>query len=286
MTSLDPRYLSFSQAQGYEPMPQLLQLGELNDHARVALWNVVYIHTRPILIGEDIPIFPMEPLLDSMYTDFLLRPLDLKNPNINLLKSHVKPIIISHPFNRVFDLLLFFMRHPECPDGLIDGIATTFERHHLAYFVDKTPPITIYPISTPEEGVAIVDALNQLKSTDYRAAREYLRKATECINGQDWSGAVRESIHAVESVARQIAPEAKTLGEALPALKKRGLLKHTALQRALSSLYGYTSDEPGIRHAGPDKPTADVGQDEALFMFGACASFASYLSRKQTAISE
>ena len=35
-----------------------------------------------------------------------------------------------------------------------------------------------------------------------------LRKAAECINGQDWAGSVRESIHAVESVARQLDPKA------------------------------------------------------------------------------
>ena len=96
----------------------------------------------------------------------------------------------------------------------------------------------------------------------------------------------RESIHAVESVARQIAPDAKTLGEALQALKTRGLFNHPAVQPGISSLYGYTNDEQGIRHALLDKPAAEVGQDEALFMFGACAPFASYLSRKQTTVSE
>ena len=43
---------------------------------------------------------------------------------------------------------------------------------------------------------------------------------------------------------------------------------------------GYTSDEQGIRHALIDQATADVGLDEAMFMFGACASFAAYLANK------
>lgn len=55
---------------------------------------------------------------------------------------------------------------------------------------------------------------------------------------------------------------------------------HLALKRAFSKLYGYTSDEQGIRHALIDNPQANVGQDEAVFMFGACASFSSYLARK------
>ena len=39
-----------------------------------------------------------------------------------------------------------------------------------------------------------------------------------------------------------------------------------------SQRYGYTNDEQGIRHALLNKDAAEVGLDEALFMFGACAS--------------
>jgi len=62
-------------------------------------------------------------------------------------------------------------------------------------------------------------------------------------------------------------------------LEKEGKL-HPALKEAFIKLYGYTCDEPGIRHALLDRETARVGIDEAVFMFGACASFASYLRRK------
>ena len=44
-------------------------------------------------------------------------------------------------------------------------------------------------------------------------------------------------------------------------------------------LYAYTSDEQGIRHALLDQPDPRVAQNEAVFMLGACASFASYLCR-------
>ena len=108
----------------------------------------------------------------------------------------------------------------------------------------------------------------------------HLRRASECINAGDWAGSVRESIHSVESVARQLdSGAAKTLEPALKSLEKRGAL-HTALKDAFSKLYGYTSDEQGIRHALLDQPEANVGIDEAVFMLGACASFASYLWRK------
>ena len=55
---------------------------------------------------------------------------------------------------------------------------------------------------------------------------------------------------------------------------------HPALKQAFANLYGYTSDEEGIRHALLEEAVSRSGQDEAVFMLGACASFASYLARK------
>ena len=57
-------------------------------------------------------------------------------------------------------------------------------------------------------------------------------------------------------------------------------MKHSALKQAFDRLYGYTNTEQGIRHALLDKGAADVGLNEAIFMFGACASFAAYLTEK------
>ena len=69
---------------------------------------------------------------------------------------------------------------------------------------------------------------------------------------------------------------------ALKSIEQHKEKLHPAFKEALIKLYGYTSDEEGIRHAYLDQSDAKVGQDEAVFMFGACASFASYLFRKYT----
>ena len=42
----------------------------------------------------------------------------------------------------------------------------------------------------------------------------------------------------------------------------------------------WDSDEQGIRHSLLNQSSTDVGLDEAIFMFGACACFAAYLTRK------
>ena len=76
----------------------------------------------------------------------------------------------------------------------------------------------------------------------------------------------------------RIDPNAgNTLGPALDSLEKAGVLNHRALKEAFSKLYGYTNDENGIRHALLEEEAAAVDLDDAVFMFGACASFAAYL---------
>ena len=149
--------------------------------------------------------------------------------------------------------------------------------------MDCGPPPTIVPAVTPKEGAIIVESLQSLRQAGLDGSAAHVRKASEFINEGDWAGSVRESIHAVESVARQLDPEAaQTLGPALKSIERRGAL-HPALKKAFDKLYGYTNKEQGIRHAHLGQMDERVGQDEAVFMLGACASFASYLWRKHVA---
>ena len=107
-------------------------------------------------------------------------------------------------------------------------------------------------------------------------ARNHLIKAGQNLRNGDWAGSVRESIHAVECMAKRLAPDAQTLGPALAALERRGHL-HAALKEAFKKLYGYTCQEEGLRHALVFEDEALVDEVDALFMLGACASFVSYL---------
>jgi len=46
------------------------------------------------------------------------------------------------------------------------------------------------------------------------------------------------------------------------------------------SIYGYTSNAHGIRHALLEAGAPSVDETDALFMIGACAAFVSYLINK------
>lgn len=93
---------------------------------------------------------------------------------------------------------------------------------------------------------------------------------------------MRESISAVESVARVLEPSAQTLGPALAKLEKSARI-HRALRSGFDKLYGFTSAEEGIRHALLEQPVAAIDETDALYMLGACAAFVTYLIGKARA---
>ena len=275
--SLDPRNLTFSQAYGYEELPQALKLEEISDGARTMLWSVLFDFVKQESYGHRVS-GNWRTILVFLHIMYHERPVDEFDDSMRKFIDGYKQEFMSGRFNKIFDLLLAIMRHPECSQDFIRIVADVFKEFRLAYVVDVGPPPTIYPAATKEEGAAILQATAELGAARLTGAVNHLRKAADCINQGDPPGAVRESIHAVESTARSFDPNAKTLGQALQSLEEAVGL-HPALKRAFSKLYGYTSDEDGVRHAEVFG-NANVGQDEAVFMLGACASFSSYLARK------
>lgn len=73
-----------------------------------------------------------------------------------------------------------------------------------------------------------------------------------------------------------------TLGAAIKKLKDNNVHIHAALESAFKSLYGYTSDQSGIRHGGIDFINAP--SEDAKFMLVTCSAFINYLVEKQSKI--
>ena len=284
----EDRQLIFSQRYGHEPVPEALQLGELPSEARTMMWSVLYEQMENTRVADAILRLNSvggvwEAILKAKHLFLDARPLDEWNDGFRSQCAELKGRILEDPFNRVFDLIEFIMRHPDCPLEFINGVSWLFRHFQLAYAIDTGPPATVVPMATAEEGAQLKRSLKELRSAGLDGCLVHLRNASKCINEGDWAGGVRESIHAVESVARQIDPKAsQTLGPALVSLERQSAL-HPALRGAFDKLYGYTSNAQGIRHPLLDKAEAEVTIDEAVFMLGACASFASYLWRKHKA---
>jgi hypothetical protein len=139
--------------------------------------------------------------------------------------------------------------------------------------------LTIVPLVSDAEATTVQQAFLELSAEKFTGAKTHLSKAASHLTTGDFADSIRESIHAVDAVARKLAPNANDLGPALSALQEAGYI-HKAMKAGFSSLYGYASNEKGIRHALVDDSGAKVTEADAIYMFGSCAAFVTYLIAK------
>lgn len=275
------RKLSFLQAECFEDLPRQLKRGEMPRKFRLELWRAVdtriFEEARPDPF-QDLP--PWHDLSVDVWVEYMGNLHDEHGPGF--LSETLKETLVSGSWEKVFDLLTFLVRYETCPSELHADIDKLLVKHCMAYRLNTDKEPTFIPVSTPEEGEAAQDAMHVVAESGIDGAHTHLRGAADAMNRGRFADSVRESISAAESVARVISGKEKgKFSVALGELKKNKAFPHKALHDAFSALYGYTSDEKGIRHSLLEKGDANVGEEEAQFMFGACASFCSYLCRKQ-----
>ena len=187
----------------------------------------------------------------------------------------------AEDYHEILTVIEFILRHEACSENLYNDLIEAFDNTPIAYFVEKIGgSSTIVPRISIESGEATRQAIETIQQAGVGGASKHLRQAAEHINEEQYHDSISDSISAVESVARQIVPEAKTLGQALKLLERKELVTNQQLKDGFEKLYAYTNSEKGIRHAFMDDNQSYVGLEEAIFMFGACASFAAYLVNK------
>lgn len=290
----DPRKLTFSQAQGLEELPGRPAPGELSEEVRILLWEAFDAATEAAAYGSIFLIRDWEDVLLSLARSHLHVPsedlahehriLGQRRTAVDAVREAFRPFFLGETsYRRILDLVQDAMRHERCPPKFVADVKKAFEGRDVAYFVDTSGPPTILPAATTEEQEAIRLAQQGLSDAGHSAAHTHLRRAGELFRDGEWRESVHQSISAVESVAKSIEPEETRLSKILAKLQdEAGLDIHPAFGSALQKLYGWASDEPGVRH-GSSERVDRVGRAEAAFMISACAAFCTYLLEKQRA---
>ena len=128
---------------------------------------------------------------------------------------------------------------------------------------------------------AVNVALEASSTEPLRGAREHLSSALRLLSDRDqpdYRNSIKESISSVESAAAALTGSKKPeLKDALRLLETKGRL-HPALRGTFERLYGWTSDESGVRHALMEESSLDFS--DAYFMLVACSAFVYYLIGK------
>jgi hypothetical protein len=283
----------FSDRIGVTKPPAAMQLTDMSEPLKNSLWNLVLL-----CFDKSVPITPRgqvtfwEPITRALAVEFFKEPVDsVPLAAANYAKTWLRERFSELPWYDVYNLVEFLVQRVRqltrghlSDEALCRMANEILERELSGYrFIEGR----LVPITNEAEVRAIAEATEMAATQGLEGVRTHIRTALGLLAKKpdpDYRNSIKESISAVESAARQIAGEGGALKDALAALEKKGVTLHGALKAGVLNLYGYTSDEDGIRHAILDEPR--VGFDEAKFMLVACSAFATFLMSKAAASSQ
>ena len=186
-----------------------------------------------------------------LWSDYFKKPVDTRPYGGDAILTIIREYFFSCEWNEVYDFLEFIVsEHEDSRPRLADFLNGLLERELSGYrFVSGH----LIDVTNQEEIRMIEEAARDSKFPGVSAHIECALELYSDRENPNYRNSIKESISAVESIARVVSGRDKaTLGDALKAIK-RGQL-HPALKEGFLKLYGYTSDEQGIRHAMLDEP--------------------------------
>lgn len=198
------------------------------------------------------------------------------NRNISKLKEH----LIDAEWYETYDFIERYVATFESASerrAIEKELNAVLEQEKSGYRMIKG---LIVPITNEEE----LKSLKKSMSTPFNSVNLHFEKAMALYSKRknpDYENSIKESISAVEAMCCTITGmtgKQATLGNAIKKLKDSSVHIHPAMETAFSSLYGYTSDENGIRHGGIDFKGAPV--EDAKYMLISCSAFLNYLIEK------
>lgn len=276
----------FSQRKGIRPLQKTLQKDELDQETRNGLWSVlassVFDNWSPIThfgaraTGND--ALQVEALYRTIWFGLIKKPLDTVpsyNPDYpGSAYKVVRGIILDGEWFDALDLTEIIIKNipKDWQNHTIPLCNQLFEMENTSYRIINSE---ITEITDEAEIDSIDAALKSPKETINLHFANSLALLSD-RKSPDYRNSIKESISAVESLCKIISGKRNgSLGECLRIIQQSHPM-HKAFQAALTSLYGYTSDEGGIRHALTEDAIQPTFAD-AKFMLVSCTAFVNYL---------
>ena len=276
--------MRFSERQGFRSARSALQIDSMDDGLRNRLWSVLLTQCWSAVPKNNVYLRGIPELYDFAYrlwNRFFKKPVDSVPTLCPDFMRAIRLFYFAAAWHDAYDFLEFVVGDPayqHFSKELASACNEVLEQELSGYrFIGGT----LAPISG-EEQVAAIERAAAGTFGPYPGASKHLRTAVELLAKRpapDYRNSIKEAISAVESVCIAITGESKaTLGAALRVIGDHAEL-HGALRGAFDKLYGYTSDEQGIRHALLDEDKLE--QEDAVFMLVACSAFVSYVIAKR-----
>lgn len=264
-----------------------MQLNTLDDRIRVAIANIlkewIYSHNFEPHVFRF-----LKDLIQEVYCEYISSTLEynIKYVPDKIFTEYISNTILVGEYGDVLTLFEYVVRY------FVDRNIEQLGRHGYFVYYDYEKAANeifereyvgyrfICGIITPISDEMEVAEIEKSLDIEFQGCRAHFKKAISFLSDRgkpDYKNCIKESISAVESICQIITENNKaTLGEALKLLTAKGITIHKAMEKAFSSLYGYTSDEGGIRHA-EGLFESDVTFEEAKYMLVSCCAFVNYL---------
>jgi hypothetical protein len=285
--------MTFSDRLGITTPKHVLQLDSIDSELQSGLWEAC---TEFYVRDFDVAGGLVGPTLRAFLRDIYLNHFKITTDNIEFLSNaeitKQKEMFFRCDWFEAYNYLEFISGcasrafeprgNPQVPDPKKHDDSF---RHRVNFFLEREKSAyrfvgeVIVPISSTIEIQSIEQALSA--GDKFAGARSHIQHAVVLFGKKpepDYRNAVKEAISAVESAVRVITSEPKaTLGDAL---KKLDAIKtlHPAFKQAMDKLYGYTSDEGGIRHSLID--LSKVDEADAKFMIVTCSAFMNFCMQR------
>lgn len=281
--------MKFSERYGYKQIREIVQIDSIDEPLRNALWSLLKIHVwdrvrSPGMYGgyylssesnRDLRV-----LCEKLWFNYFKKSLDQLDDEWTKVLEQLRTHFFQCEWYEVYDFVEFVANNYNSynfRNAFIKGCNAVLEKEVSAYrFVDGL----ISRITEPEQ----LDEIELALAKAHGSVQTHLRRALELLSNRDepdYRNSIKESMSAIEGlVAKTVGTEKGTLGQLIKKLKD-DIVLHPALGMAFSSLYGYTNDEGGIRHAILDSKTIKF-EDAKLFLV-ACSAFVNYVEAKVAA---
>ena len=246
--------------------------GKCMYYSELNYYDIIYplVHR----ITDKLGLFAADKTPFSIYRNLKSYVLDFDSLNLifDFIESHLEALSSITLPNMVISIDL-------------ESIQETTVKTYSDLLKDENQPYRLYnnhiiPLVSDVE----LEEINAASETCYESVNTHIAKAWSLFSNRkkpDFVNSIKESISAVESmccIITGMTGAQATLGKALKKLKESGVHIHSAMENAFSSLYGYTSDENGIRHGGIDFTSAPA--EDAKYMLISCSAFVNYLIEK------
>lgn len=264
--------MRFSDRVGATKAKEVFQTNSMDANLRNTLYNIFYAKAESIWDHSRERGYMLAQMVDY---GFFKKPIDETKDYFEYYSAEMKKFFQTAEWFDVYNFIEYLL-DTSTFDLDIDLIKNALQSEMSGYQVLENGSIV------PFVGDAEIESLNEslLLADPYVAARQHIEIAIDKLSQKpnpDPRNAIKEAICAVESAASVITGKNKPeLKDALNIMEASGSL-HGSLKEAWKKMYGYASDEQGIRHAALDDE-GKVDFATAKYMVVVCSAFVNLLS--------